>query len=105
MNERWDLGILYKGFDDEAFAQDMQRLDACIADYNALAAGAAGMPHAQLLLPKLPVLISALWPPLLLVLIECRGKLRLFAGAGLAAGLPAKVTSRLFGKALGPCTV
>ncbi len=59
----------------------------CAGGMDLVAQGFAALPHAQLLLPKLPVLISALWPPLLLVLIECRGKLRLFAGAGLAAGL------------------
>ena len=38
MNEVWNLDPIYKGFDDPAFAGDMEALRACVADYNGFAA-------------------------------------------------------------------
>ena len=37
MNEVWNLDPIYKGFDDSAFAADMDALRQCVADYNAFA--------------------------------------------------------------------
>ena len=37
MNEVWNLDPIYKGFDDPAFAADMQCLKDCVRDYNAFA--------------------------------------------------------------------
>ena len=39
MNEVWNLDPIYKGFDDPAFAADMQTLRRCVAEYNTFAAG------------------------------------------------------------------
>ncbi|MBQ8610138.1 MAG: M3 family oligoendopeptidase [Oscillospiraceae bacterium] len=49
MNEKWDLSILYTGFDDPALAADTAALDECIAAVNALAAKAEELPHGELL--------------------------------------------------------
>ncbi len=43
MNEFWDLNKIYKGFDDPAFAADMDALKEMVAGYNAFAAGIAGV--------------------------------------------------------------
>ena len=43
MNEVWNLDPIYKGFDDEAFASDMEALRACVADYNAFVSGIADL--------------------------------------------------------------
>ena len=43
MNEFWDLNKIYKGFDDPAFAADMDTLKEMVAGYNAFAAGIAGV--------------------------------------------------------------
>ncbi len=48
MNEKWDLSILYNGFDDPACAADLAALDAAIADCNALADEAESLPHSEL---------------------------------------------------------
>ena len=45
MNSEWSLDILYKGFDDPKFKEDMARLDACCADMNALAASLDARPQ------------------------------------------------------------
>ncbi len=37
MNEVWNLDPIYKGFDDPAFAGDMEALRTCVADYNSFA--------------------------------------------------------------------
>ena len=39
MNEVWNLDPIYKSFDDPAFDADLNSLKACVADYNAFAAG------------------------------------------------------------------
>lgn len=49
MNERWDLSILYSGFDDPALAADLQALDETIDKVNALAAGLDSLTPAALL--------------------------------------------------------
>ena len=49
MNEKWDLSILYNGFDDPALAADVAALDECVSAANELAAKADAMPHAELL--------------------------------------------------------
>ncbi len=41
MNEVWNLDPIYKGFDDPAFAADMESLRQCVADYNAFSASLA----------------------------------------------------------------
>lgn len=41
MNERWNLGILYSGFDDPAFGRDFAALEDAVRATNALAAAAA----------------------------------------------------------------
>ena len=46
MNEVWDLNKLYLGFDDPAFAADLQALKEMAADYNAFA---AQLPHMDAL--------------------------------------------------------
>ena len=38
MNGEWSLDVLYKGYDDPAFAEDMKRLDECIRQIKELAA-------------------------------------------------------------------
>ena len=43
MNEFWNLDPIYKGFDDPAFAADMDALRACVADYNAFVATLASL--------------------------------------------------------------
>jgi len=43
MNEVWNLDPIYKGFDDPAFAQDMEKLAALAQDINGFAAGLAAM--------------------------------------------------------------
>ena len=42
MNEVWNLDPIYKGFDDPAFAADMEALRKIVEGYNAFAAGLAG---------------------------------------------------------------
>ena len=37
MNERWNLDVIYKGFDDPSFACDLQELKNAIAAFIALA--------------------------------------------------------------------
>ena len=37
MNSEWSLDVLYKGFDDPKYAQDLALLDACIAMVNVFA--------------------------------------------------------------------
>ncbi len=49
MNEKWNLDILYTGFDDPALAADMAALDEAIAAVNALADEASALPHAELI--------------------------------------------------------
>ena len=49
MQERWNLDILYGGFDDANFAADMEQLSAAIAECATLAESAENAPHAQLL--------------------------------------------------------
>ncbi len=56
MNEKWNLNILYTGFDDPALAADLQALDATIAAFNALADKAAALPHAEMLHSYLQVM-------------------------------------------------
>ncbi|MBQ6569085.1 MAG: hypothetical protein IJL87_02375, partial [Clostridia bacterium] len=43
MNEKWDLGILYGGFDDENFKADMSAFDESIKDVVELASKAENM--------------------------------------------------------------
>ena len=43
MNELWNLDPLYKGFDDPAFASDMEALREMAAGYNAFAAELGSM--------------------------------------------------------------
>ena len=43
MNEFWNLDPMYKGFDDPAFAADLERLKEMVKDYNAFANGLEGM--------------------------------------------------------------
>ncbi len=43
MNEVWNLDPIYKGFDDPAFAADMEALRQAVADYNAFAAALADL--------------------------------------------------------------
>ncbi|MCI8600859.1 MAG: M3 family oligoendopeptidase [Oscillospiraceae bacterium] len=47
--DRWDLGILYTGFDDPAMAEDLKALDGAVAAYNELAAKTEMFPHAELI--------------------------------------------------------
>ena len=42
MNEVWNLDVIYRGFDDPAFAADMERLGQLTRDYTAFAAELAG---------------------------------------------------------------
>ena len=37
MNEVWNLGRIYTGFDDPAFAADMDTLRTMVSQYNAFA--------------------------------------------------------------------
>ena len=37
MNERWNLDVIYKGFDDPSFACDLQELKNAIAAFIGLA--------------------------------------------------------------------
>ena len=43
MNEFWNLDPIYKGFEDPAYAADMDALRGMVEQYNAFAAGLAGM--------------------------------------------------------------
>ena len=43
MNSEWSLDVLYKGYDDPKFMEDLEKLDACCARMNELAAGLEGM--------------------------------------------------------------
>lgn len=49
MNEKWNLDILYTGFDDPAMTKDLEALDGAIAAYKKLAADAEKLPHAELI--------------------------------------------------------
>ena len=42
MNEVWNLDVIYRGFDDPAFAADMEKLGQLTRDYTAFAAELAG---------------------------------------------------------------
>ena len=33
MNEVWNLDVIYRGFDDPAFAADMEKLEKLVQDY------------------------------------------------------------------------
>lgn len=48
MNDTWDLSILYTGFEDPAFGQDMTALDEAIRAANQLAQEAKTLPHREL---------------------------------------------------------
>lgn len=48
MNDTWDLSILYTGFEDPAFGQDMTALDEAIRAANQLAQEAKTLPHLEL---------------------------------------------------------
>ena len=37
MNEVWNLDVIYRGFDDPAFAADMEKLEKLVQDYVAFA--------------------------------------------------------------------
>ena len=37
MNEVWNLDVIYRGFDDPAFAADMEKLEKLVQDYAAFA--------------------------------------------------------------------
>ena len=37
MNEVWNLDVIYRGFDDPAFAADMEKLERLVQDYVAFA--------------------------------------------------------------------
>ncbi len=50
MQDRWNLDILYKDFDDENFASDVENLTAAIAEFSALSKSADEMPKLELLL-------------------------------------------------------
>ena len=43
MNEVWNLDPIYKGFEDSAFAADMEKLSALAGEVNAFAAGLKDM--------------------------------------------------------------
>ena len=42
MNEVWNLDVIYRGFDDPAFAADMEKLEKLVKDYTAFAGELAG---------------------------------------------------------------
>ena len=42
MNEVWNLDVIYRGFDDPAFAADMEKLEKLVKDYAAFAGELAG---------------------------------------------------------------
>lgn len=48
--DRWNLDILYRGFDDEAFAKDLKALSSAIAEFSKKAKNAENMPARELLL-------------------------------------------------------
>ena len=48
--DRWNLDILYRGFDDEAFAKDLEALSSAIAEFSKKAKNAENMPARELLL-------------------------------------------------------
>ena len=49
MNEKWNLDILYKGFDDPEFKKDTEAFDEVISELNALAEKCETMAHAELI--------------------------------------------------------
>ena len=49
MNKQWDLTILYQGFDDPSFAEDMASFDGAIAEIISFASNLEGMPAEELL--------------------------------------------------------
>ena len=48
MNDRWNLDPIYKGFEDPAFAQDMQSLEQTVKELSALAESLEGEPVSLL---------------------------------------------------------
>ena len=48
MNDRWNLDPIYKGFEDPAFAQDMQSLEQAVKELSALAESLEGEPVSLL---------------------------------------------------------
>lgn len=42
MNEVWNLDVIYRGFDDPAFAADMEKLEKLVQDYTAFAGELGG---------------------------------------------------------------
>ena len=62
MNKQWDLTILYKGFDDPEFSNDMASFDAAISDVVAFAekCGSMGAPEMLLEYIKVETTISYL---------------------------------------------
>ena len=48
MNQTWDLSVLYKDFDDPAYAADMAALDAAIAALHELAEEAGTLSASEL---------------------------------------------------------
>lgn len=49
MNYKWDLSILYSGFDSSEFSEDMKALSSAISEAKSLAESAENMPHAELI--------------------------------------------------------
>ncbi len=49
MNEKWNLDILYKGFDDPEFKKDAEAFDEVISELNTLAEKCESMAHAELI--------------------------------------------------------
>ncbi len=50
MQDRWNLSILYSGFDDPAFSEDLSELSTAIQENASLAKGAENADHRELLL-------------------------------------------------------
>ncbi|MBQ7332929.1 MAG: M3 family oligoendopeptidase [Clostridia bacterium] len=50
MQDRWNLDILYGGFDDAAFKSDIEKLSGAIAEFSSLAKNAESTPSRELLL-------------------------------------------------------
>ena len=55
MNERWDLTILYEGFDDPRFAADSKELEGAISELAELAREAESLAHGELLVRYIKV--------------------------------------------------
>lgn len=92
MNDRWNLDILYKGFDDPAFKEDSEKLAKAISDSAALAGVANTLAPVELINKYLDNTIE---------INELAGKLIIYANLRYSANTKDSEASSAFGRIMG----